>query len=208
MFDPTLIDGLQRVLAPPTIMPPAIERAWVSPDAERGERIVGPWLDGAEQRAREWRSQLLNAEDGLDGIASMVWDAEEVALLDNAIATGSATGDKVERWADAQRRQGLRGNKLLDRVDPSAAAVHRRHIERFAAMHRENIAALRRLLVKLRAYRSLVDPRTGAEPGYEPKPWTPNTATANAMREAIDGVGMRRVGSVAEMMAELHAEGD
>lgn len=205
MFDPALIDGLQQAMAPPTIMPPAIERAWVSPAAERGERIVGQWLDEAEERARLWRARLLDAEEGLAGIATMAWDLEHIGLLDGALVKGASNADKVERWADQQRREGLRVGKLLD---PSAAIVQRRHVERFAAMHRENIAVLRRFLVNLRVYRNLVDPRTGAEPGYETKPWTPNTATANAMSEAIDGVGMRRVGSVAEMMAELHAEGD
>jgi len=208
MFDPALIHSLQQAMAPPSIMPPAIERAWMSPAADRGDRVVGPWLIEAEERGRAWRTRLLETEPDLEIITSLVWDVGQLTLLDDAIVTGASNSDKVERWADEQRRSGMRANKIIARQDASAAAVQKRHVERFSAMHRENVAALRRFVTKLRAYRNFVDPRTGAEPGYVPKPWTPNTVTATAMREAIDGVGMRRVGSMAELIAELHAEGD
>lgn len=208
MLDATTIHDLQRAMVPPTMMPPAIERAWISPAAERAEQILEPWISESEQQAKAWREAAREYERSLDDITSVFWNEDELGQLDQVVLDGRANAEKIRAWADGVRREGAKANRAIKARDPSSGLVHMRLVDRFAAMHRENVRVLHQLVDKLQAYRNFVDTRTGAGPSYEPKPWAPNAVTAAAMREAINGVGMRRVASVAELMAELHAEDD
>ncbi len=50
--------------------------------------------------------------------------------------------------------------------------------------------------------------RVAREKALPFEPLVPNEETIAAMREVRAGIGLRRVGSVAELIAELHAEED
>ncbi len=187
MFDPAMLLDIEKAVAPLAMVPPAIERAWVSPMAEQGERVVGAFLDAAEMDSVRWRERLATSMGALSSNRDVPRSDADLEVIDRMLRKITDQAREMHREAGRDLKRRARFRKRVSEVDPSAAKVLWTQTQRMHRLQLENAAAIELLAVAMRDYRNAVDTRAGAEPGSTDKRLKPNSITIAAMSAARAG---------------------
>ena len=207
MFDPAILLDLQKAVAPPLTVPPAIERAWLSPRAEQGARIFGAYVEALEAQNEQWRASIAvwaeaHARVLVRNVPRTLSDLE---VLDRVADMTSRRARDLRRNVDRDFKRRTRTQRQVAEVDSSAGQVLREHVLRLRKMQEANAEAMERLHDAVRTYRDAVDYRANPMVSSDVRHVHPNSITIAAMGDVRAGIGLKRAGSVAALMAELHA---
>lgn len=207
LFDPAILIDLQAAIVPPTA-PPAIERAWISPNNEEGRRVIMSAMEQEQAQGELWRANLAIWTNTFGRVRGVPRSVSELAILDRLVRFTSRQTRTLEREARITRRRLIKVQKLVEAEDLMSGRLFGEYMRHMDEMRSENISALGVLAAAIRKYRDDVDYRGRAAFNDVQRKFLPNQESVAAMEEARGGMDMRTTPSLSDLMAELRAEVD